>query len=375
MNIDRRKFFAGAAATGASAGMGAGFSALAPRTARADTVFAPTPGAWRKFEMTTRIDILMPKGVTRAWIPLPEMDAPGWFQAMGSEWKTNGLAISYRAAPIGAEILHVRWAASRTSPYVEIVSRFATRDRALDLSKPGKVAPLPDARRRLYLRATDLMPVDGIVKHTADRIAGRAKTDLDKARAIYEWVIDNSYRRASTRGCGTGDIAALLKSGDLGGKCADINSLFVGLARAAGIPARDVYGLRIAPSRFGYKSLGANSEIVTRAQHCRAEVFLDGFGWAPVDPADVRTVMLEEPPGNLAADDAKVVAARKALFGAWEMNWLAYNCSHDVVLPGSKIGKVGFLMYPEAESGGARLDAHDPDNFRYAIRAKEIMPT
>jgi len=33
---------------------------------------------------------------------------------------------------------------------------------------------------------------------------------------------------------------------------------------------------------------------------------------APVDPADVRKVVLEEPPANLAMADPKVVAARRA---------------------------------------------------------------
>src|SRR5207248_9373145 len=94
----------------------------------------------------------------------------------------------------------------------------------------------------------------------------------------------------------------------------------------------------------------AASDIVSKAQHCRAEVFLSGFGWVPVDPADVRKVALEEPPGQLALDDPKVAAARKTLFGAWEMNWLAYNFAHDVELPGSTGPKVGFLMYPQAES-------------------------
>jgi hypothetical protein len=30
-------------------------------------------------------------------------------------------------------------------------------------------------------------------------------------------------------------------------------------------------------------------------------------------------------------------------------------------------------MYPQAETGGARLDSLDPDNFRYKITAKEIV--
>ncbi len=93
----------------------------------------------------------------------------------------------------------------------------------------------------------------------------------------------------------------------------------------AGIPARDVYGLRVAPSKFGYKSLGAGSAIISKAQHCRSEAYLAGFGWVPIDPADVRKVALEEPPANLKIDDPKVVAARKALFGSWETNWLAYT--------------------------------------------------
>ena len=89
---------------------------------------------------------------------------------------------------------------------------------------------------------------------------------------------------------------------------------------------------------------------------------------------DVRKVMLEEPPANLGIADAKVVAARKALFGAWEGNWIAYNTAHDVALPGSKHPKLGFLMYPQAERASLLLDCLDPDNFRYALMAKEATP-
>ena len=102
----------------------------------------------------------------------------------------------------------------------------------------------------------------------------------------------------------------MLESKDLGGKCADLNALYVGLARAAGLPARDVYGIRVAKSELGYKSLGTASENVTKAQHCRAEVYLAAYGWVPVDPADVRKVVLEEPPGNRPLDDDMVKKAR-----------------------------------------------------------------
>jgi len=71
------------------------------------------------------------------------------------------------------------------------------------------------------------------------------------------------------------------ESGDLGGKCADLNALYVGLARAAGPPARDVYGIRIGQSDLSYKSLGTSSDVITKSQHCRAEVYIAGYGWIP----------------------------------------------------------------------------------------------
>jgi hypothetical protein len=101
-------------------------------------------------------------------------------------------------------------------------------------------------------------------------------------------------------------------------------------------------------------------------------VHLAGFGWVAMDPADVRKVMLEEPPANLPINNDKVVAARKALFGSWETNWLAYNFAHDVNLPGSKYGEVAFLMYPQAETSAGRLDCLDPDSFCYTINAKNV---
>ena len=344
-----------------------------PRGAFADARFAPQPGAWRKFEITTRVDIVAPSGTAQAWLPLPAVAEPEWTQPLGNEWKTNAKsALLQRDAKYGAQMLHVEWADGEPVPTVELVSRVATRDRTVDLSKRASVRPLSAIERRLYTGATELMPTDGIVKATADRIVGWAFSDLEKARRIYEWIVENTFRDPKARGCGIGDIASMLETGNLGGKCADLNALYVGLARAAGLPARDVYGIRIAPSRFGYKSLGTGSEIVSKAQHCRADVYLSGFGWVPVDPADVRKVVLEEPPGQLSVDDPKVVAARKTLFGAWEMNWLAYNFAHDVELPGSTGPKIGFLMYPQAEVDGERLDPLDPDAFKYVITAKEI---
>jgi transglutaminase-like putative cysteine protease len=291
--------------------------------------------------------------------------------SLGNTFATNGKGAVWRDPKYGAELVHVTWEEG-VQPTLEVTSRIATRDRALDFAARGGTSALAAAERKLYTAPTDFIPTDGVVKQTSDKITAGQSSELDKARAIYEWVCDNTFREPTTRGCGIGDVGSMLKLGALGGKCADLNALYVGLARAAGLPARDVYGLRVAPSKFGYKSLGAGSEVVTKAQHCRAEVFLTGLGWVPVDPADVHKVVLEEPPGKLAMDDPKVTAARRALFGSWEMNWLAYNVAHDVKLPGSNEPPIPFLMYPQAEVGGRLIDSLDPDAFKYSITAKEL---
>ncbi len=364
MSIDRRELL--------KAGIAISAAAALPNAARAEVGFAPQPGAWRNFQVLTRLEIVKADGKTQAWIPVPAVNERDWFKSLGSEWTSNGRAALVREPKYGAEMLHVEWTDGEKSPVVEVTSRIATRDRAIDFAMPRRPAPLSAAEHELNIQGTELIPVDGIVKQTSDKIVANAKTDIEKARAIYEWIVDNTFRDAKVRGCGIGDIAAMLRTGDLGGKCADLNALYVGLARAAGVPARDVYGIRVAPSRFGYQSLGAGTEVITKAQHCRSEVYLAGFGWVPVDAADVRKVVLEEPPTNLAIDDPKVVAARKALFGSWEANWLAYNFAHDVALPGSSGPKLGFLMYPQAETAGMRLDCLDADNFKYVITAKEL---
>jgi hypothetical protein len=112
---------------------------------------------------------------------------------------------------------------------------------------------------------------------------------------------------------------------------------------------------------------------VEKAQHCRAEVFLAGFGWVPMDPADVRKVMLEEPPGNLDRADLKVQSVEHRLFGSWEMNWMAYNYGQDVVLPGSSGPPLHFFMYPQAETDEGRLDSLDPVNFHYEITSQRLV--
>jgi transglutaminase-like putative cysteine protease len=326
---------------------------------------------WRRFEVTTRVEVLKPSGVTRVWLPAALISNAPFQKTVSNKFTAEGGAA--KMFEVEAEALGIVAATfpAGVRPVLTAISEIALKNHAVDLSAPGHPPKADRGELQYFLQPTKLIPTDGIVKTTAMEITGGAKTDVEKARAIYEWIVDNTFRNPKTRGCGLGDIRFMLESRDLGGKCADLNALYVGLARAVGLPARDVYGIRVAKSALGYKSLGAASEKITKAQHCRAQVYLRGYGWVPVDPADVRKVVLEEPPGNRPLDDDMVTKVRARLFGSWEMNWMAYNFSHDVTLPGSSGAPVAFLMYPQAETAYGRLDSLDPDSFKYEITSRE----
>lgn len=349
-----------------------------PRTLLAQTAvpdserrFDPKPGDWKSFEVVTRVNLQRASGPSTVWIPLPSIDTD-WQRTLSNNWSGNAAKMRVEADPhYGAKFLVAEFDGS-AAPTLDVVSRVQTRDRAENW-KARTAATESAEDLRLWLQPSDLLPLDGIVKKTALQVTSGAKTDQDKVQRIYDWIVLNTFREPKVRGCGTGDIKTMLETGNFGGKCADLNGLFVGLCRAAGVPARDVYGIRIAPSAFGYKELGGKPAALQGAQHCRSEVYLKNHGWVAMDPADVAKVMRQETPNWIKDPDNPVVApVKKALFGGWEGNWMGYNFAHDVRLPGFAQGKVGFLMYPQAQSRGEAYDSLDPDAFKYVITARAI---
>jgi len=363
--MDRRGFLRTGVGLSATA-----FLSTAPRLRRASAANGTT-APWRSFEVVTRAEIGDASGITRVWLPVGLTTDTDYFRNLGQTWKGNAETMRViREEKYGAGIFYAEWPKGASAPVVEVTSRFAARDRAVNPYEPGTPGREDPAVLAKYVAPTTLIKTDGIVRDKALEITKGATTDLDRSRAVYEWIVDNTFRDPKVRGCGVGDISWMLESGNLSGKCADLNALYVGLVRAVGIPARDIYGVRAADSAE-FKSLGKSGDI-TKAQHCRAEFYLPSHGWVPVDPADVRKVVLEEPPGNIPVNDPKVVRARKKLFGAWEMNYLPFNYAHDVKLPGSAGLPIAFLMYPQAETGGDRRDSLDPDSFRYKMTSREI---
>ena len=370
MTTVRRTFLKNSAAAAVAAALPTlSFAQAAAPVGRSH--FAPQSGAWRTFDVTTRVDILKADGVTKVWLPIPSVNSD-YQHSLESSFSSNGEAKMTQAGAEAAKMLYVEFPASEKTPHIELTSRVQTQGRAVDWAQ--KNAPAESADTLAYFtRTTRWIPTDGIVRKTALAATKGAQTDVEKTRMIYDWIVANTYREPKVRGCGEGDIKTMLETGNLGGKCADLNAVFVGLCRSVGVPARDVYGIRLVPSDFGYKELSANPASLKGSQHCRSEAYLKGYGWVAMDPADVAKVMrLETPEWIKTTRNAVVAPVNKALFGGWEGNWMAYNTGHDIALPKSTGEKLAFFMYPMAETAEGRSDPYSPDDFKYQITAKEI---
>ncbi len=362
--MNRRKFLATAVTAPLAAGPLAVLLPTPGHAGESSPVPKPDAAGWRRFEITTRVTLPDTAGSAQLWLPVAQT-AGGYQTALDLQWNGTGFTTRESDRRYGAPILHTTWESKDRGPRrLEVVQTVATRDRAAT-----PLLPLTEAERQFWTAPTPSDPTDVIAQDSVKRIVADRTTPRERLRAIYDWVVDNTYRDPATPGCGRGDIKKMLQRGEFGGKCADINSLMVGLARAAGFPARDVYGIRVADSRL-FPCLGRSGDI-SKAQHCRSEIFLDDEGWFPVDPADVRKVVLEQ---KLALNSPEVRALRDRLFGSWEMNWIGYNSATDIVLPGigSQEPDFAFLMYPHAFTNEGKCPCLDPARFRYEISAREI---
>ncbi len=297
------------------------------------------------------------------YIPLPQQGKP--YQKV-LEQNITGNATFVKTKQISldsnkendVEYLHAHWEKVE-NPKIKIIQKIELSNRENSNPETASVA--------YFLKPTKHVQTDEIVLETAKKITKGLKNNDEKAEAIYNWIVDNTFRDPLVRGCGLGDVKTLLKSGNFSGKCADLNSLFVGLARASGIPARDVWGLRVAPSNW--QSVLGKEGDVTKSQHCRAEYYSDNKkAWIPADPADIRKLILD---GKLKIDDPDVKRMRKTLFGKWEGNWIAYNHGRDYQIPDIP-EKTNYLMYPQLVTSKLSPDGMDPTEVSYALNSRLI---
>jgi len=180
-----------------------------------------------------------------------------------------------------------------------------------------------------WLAPDRLVPLDDRIRELARQVTRGERTPAARARAIYDYVVSTmSYDKSGT-GWGNGDLryACDMRKGN----CTDFHALFIGLARASGIPARFEIGFPLPETPGAGEVAG---------YHCWAEFWLDGAGWVPVDCSEAQ----------------KHPERRDYFFGAHCENRVQLSVGRDLVLAPPQAGPpLNYFVYPYAEADGRPL--------------------
>jgi transglutaminase-like putative cysteine protease len=203
------------------------------------------------------------------------------------------------------------------------VQRFENRVLPASSNKAAGEAGISTAR---FLQPDHLVPLDGVINELSIQHTAGATTPLDKARQIYDYVVASMHYDHDGTGWGHGDAVWACDSKH--GNCTDFHSVFIGMARAAGIPAR---------FEIGFPLPGNAHEGAISGYHCWAQFFVQGVGWIPID----------------ASEAWKNPAKRDYFFGATDQNRVMFSLGRDIRLkPSQKNGPLNYFVYPYAELDG-----------------------
>lgn len=309
-----------------------------------------------KGTVTYEFAITADKGAkeVKLWAPYPLSEASQDIADVNITGNYKQFEIVKDAAT-GASYVFAQWNSASETPNLamsfHVDSHFA---KGRELKDGGNAYP-EEVKR--YLKASAFVPSDNrkVLTIAEDAVEG-ARTELEKARKVYEWTIANTFRDPDVKGCGLGKALVTLNEARGGGKCADISSVFVTVLRAAGIPARDVYGLR---------STGKNGAI-TGDFHCWAEFYLPGTGWVQADPADVRKAMLVE---KLDLGSVKTKEWTEFFWNGDDLFRIVMSRADRGLTfkPAQQGEALDYFMYPFAQVDGKTLDYRDPKSFAYTV--------
>ncbi len=312
----------------------------------------------RRAEVTFNVNIQVPETARKVklWLPYPVSDENQTVEdvKIDGNFSSNGI---YRERKFGNISLYSEWENPKEDARMTLSFK-VQRSEIIKKKFPEEEALIPVEMKNFLLPST-FVPVNGKVKETAINATKGKKTILSKAEALYDYVVENTERDPNIKGCGLGDVQTLINTKK--GKCVDLHSIFVALARSAGVPAREILGIRIPEGKEG---------DMTGAYHCRAEFYLPGYGWVPIDASDVRKLMLKK---NLQLDDPEVQEARSYFFGAQNENYIDFGTGRDIVLsPPQQSGELNYFMYPYAEVDGKTLDWLAQEDLKYTVTFKEF---
>lgn len=196
-------------------------------------------------------------------------------------------------------------------------------------SKSASARMTPQDEPGRYLAPNRLIPIDGKIAVEAKQVAGHIQNPLKQVRLLYDHIVSTVRYDKSGTGWGQGD--ALYACNVRTGNCSDFHSLFIGQARALGIPARFIMGLPLPED---------NIEGTISGYHCWGEFYLPEKGWCPLD----------------ASEASKFPIKKEQFFCGLDENRVAFTTGRDVKLPQSSSEPLNFVIYPHVEIDGTTHD-------------------
>ncbi len=257
--------------------------------------------------------------LVRAWLPIPQSNA---HQTVSDLKITTPYSYTiYRENGYYNKILRLEVKGKVPESLVVSVSFNLSRDAySVWNESDGTRDDVTEEALSRYLFSDRLVPIIGQIKEEAEKVVTKEMTDLQKAKAIYEYVSGNLTYDKSGTGWGQGD--AVFACNSLRGNCTDFHSLFIGMARAVGVPARFVMGFPLPKGKNQGEILG---------YHCWAEFYVKGMGWIPVD----------------ASEASQQPELKEFYFGNLDPNRVEFTIGRDIQLdPDQSIELQNFFIYP-----------------------------
>ena len=287
-----------------------------------------------EFVYVTRIAALPSEGnMLRLWVPLPVSDP---YQKISLLHIESPVAYKLHRDPeYGNRYAYLEFNSGQVSFPFEVRMRFQTERHEhrvnLRAARSVRAGAELQADLRRFLEPGRLVPTDGVIAALAEQETRGLTQSLDKARAVYDFVVSTMRYEKSEEGWGRGD--AIYACNTRKGNCTDFHSLFIGMLRASGIPARFEIGFPLPPDQ---------TEGEIPGYHCWAEFFLDGFGWVPVDVSEAW----------------KHPKKREYFFGANDEHRVLFSRGRDIRFNPEQAGEpVNFFVYPYTELDGKPFEA------------------
>jgi transglutaminase-like putative cysteine protease len=212
----------------------------------------------------------------RIWVPIPDSDPYQTISGLRIESPVPYRLARYAQGNQDAYFI-LRGAQLRKPTDIRIRFRVLRRERTTRLpgADPAPIDAKTDPALAFYLRPARMIPLGGIIGQLSAETTQGVTDLLAKARKIYEYVIAHMRYDKSGTGWGRGDAVWACSSHR--GNCTDFHSLFIGMARAAGIPAR---------FRIGFPLPENEHQGEIPGYHCWAEFYINKVGWVPIDASE-----------------------------------------------------------------------------------------